>query len=194
MTTNGNHPDQNNPFNPASLRLDQSFVETAGVKKLVTTVPVRRPNRQDFVRVHPDERFRLTPAAIIEMREDREVYLVAPNMASELVGEFSSATLFTAITRQGVLFVWHVKLPGPDGKHNPWHASAARAAERSMARWIRIAANINLGAYEIFEATSALSEPQWPDLTFEEILKVAFRDRIVDNFDHQVIQRLKGAI
>ena len=32
------------PFDPENLRLDQSFAETAGVKKLLTTVPVRKPN------------------------------------------------------------------------------------------------------------------------------------------------------
>ena len=42
------------PFNPTNLRLSQSFVETAGVKKLLTTIPVRKPSPQDFVRVHPD--------------------------------------------------------------------------------------------------------------------------------------------
>lgn len=41
------------PFDPENLRLDQSFVETSGVKKLLTTVPVRKPNNQDFVRVRP---------------------------------------------------------------------------------------------------------------------------------------------
>jgi hypothetical protein len=40
-----------NPFDPASL--DQNYAERVGVKKLLTTVPVRKPNRQDFVRVHP---------------------------------------------------------------------------------------------------------------------------------------------
>ena len=44
------------PFNPAALRLDQSFADTVGVKKLLTTVPVRKPNRQDFVRVNADLR------------------------------------------------------------------------------------------------------------------------------------------
>ena len=67
--------DKTNPFNPTSLRLDQSFADTVGVKKLLTTVPVRKPNRQDFVRVHPDPKYRLTPAAIIEVKEDREIYL-----------------------------------------------------------------------------------------------------------------------
>ena len=31
------------PFDLASLRLNPSFLETAGVKKLLTTVPARRP-------------------------------------------------------------------------------------------------------------------------------------------------------
>jgi hypothetical protein len=103
-----------NPFDPASLRLDQNFAETVGVKKLLTTVPVRKANRQDFVRVHPDPAYRLTPAAIIELKEDREVYLVTPQMAMELPGEFKPAALFTSTNRQGVVFLWPVKLPGPD--------------------------------------------------------------------------------
>src|SRR5258706_7235238 len=90
-----------NPFDPASLRLDQSFADKVGVKKLLTTVPVRKPNRQDFVRVHPDPAFRLTPTAIIELKEDREVYLVPPSIAQQLPGEFSAVTLNTAINRQG---------------------------------------------------------------------------------------------
>ena len=43
---------QLDPFDPANLRLSQSFTETVGVKKLLTTVPVRKPSPQDFVRVH----------------------------------------------------------------------------------------------------------------------------------------------
>ena len=46
----------------------ENFSETVGVKKLLTTVPVDKPHRQDFVRVHPDPRYRLTPAAIIEVK------------------------------------------------------------------------------------------------------------------------------
>jgi hypothetical protein len=183
-----------NPFDPAALRLDQSFAETAGVKKMLTTVPVRKPNKQDFVRVHPDPAFRLTPTAIIELREDREIYLVTPAMATELSGEFIAATLNTTINRQGVVFIWPVKLPGPDGKHNEWHRSSAQAAELAMGKWLRMTANMSLGAYEIFEATGDLSEPNWPDLPFEEILKIAFRGHIVDSLDHPVVQRLRGAI
>ncbi len=41
-------------FDPASLRLSQNFHESLGVKKALITVPVRKPGKQDFIRVHPD--------------------------------------------------------------------------------------------------------------------------------------------
>jgi hypothetical protein len=183
-----------NPFNPAELRLDQSFADTVGVKKHLMTVPVRKPGRQEFVRVHPDPKYRLTPAALIEVKEDREFYLVMPQMAHELVGEFSIVTLFTVVNRQGVVSLWPAKLPGSDGKHNEWHRSAAEAAELAMKGWIRLTANMSLGAYEVFEAKGNVSEPVWPDLSFQDILKIAFGNRTVDRVDHPLVQRLRGQI
>jgi hypothetical protein len=182
------------PFDPVALRLDQSYADTVGVKKLLTTVPVRKPTRQDFVRVHPDASYRLTPAAIIEVKDDREVYLVTPNLAPGLVGEFSTVTLFTTINRQGTLHLWPVKLPTSDGRQNEWHRSAAEAAERAMKKWVRVTASMSLGAYEIFEASGDLPEPVWPDFSFQEILRIAFRDRIVDRADHPLVQRLQGIV
>ena len=160
MDSENNNGRKPGPFDPDALRLDQSFADSVGVKKHLMTVPVRKPNRQDFVRVHPDPAYRLTPAAIIEVKEDREVYLVTPNMAQELPGEFAAATLFTAINRQGVLFLWPVKLPGPDGKYLEWHRSAAEAAELAMNRWLRLRANMSLGANDVFEAIGNLPEPE----------------------------------
>ena len=43
-----------NTFDPGALRLTQDFA-TLGVKKALTTVPVRKANRQDFIRVRPEE-------------------------------------------------------------------------------------------------------------------------------------------
>ena len=53
------------PYDPACLRLDQSFCDCTAVRKLLTTVPVRKPNRQDFFRRHPMKRtdFYLRPSS-----------------------------------------------------------------------------------------------------------------------------------
>jgi hypothetical protein len=77
------------PFDLASLRLNPSFLETASVKKLLTTVPARRPNPQDFVRVHPSDEYR-ADFALVDLKEDREDYLVRPEVIPELAGEGSS--------------------------------------------------------------------------------------------------------
>lgn len=182
---------EHDPFDLNYLRLDQSFIEGGGVEKLLTTVPVRKPNPQDFVRVHPDSKYRLA-LAVIELRDDREIYLLPPLIAQQLPGEFSMATLYTTINRQGVVHLWPVKLPGSDGKIIEWHRSAAEAAEKAMKRWVRVKANMSLGAYELFEASATIPDPEWPDLSFQELLRIAFRDRYVNNLDHAVVKRLRG--
>jgi hypothetical protein len=180
------------PFDLTNLRLDQSFVESAGVKKLLTTVPVRKPNPQDYVRVHPSPEYRAA-LAIIELKDDREIYLVPPPIARELPGEFTMAMIYTAINRQGAVFLWPVRLPAADGRILEWHRSAAEAAELAMRRWIRVKANMSLGANEMFEAAGTIPDPEWPDLPFQELLRIGFRDRLVDRLDHAVVKRLRGA-
>jgi hypothetical protein len=113
-------------------------------------------------------------------------------MAANLPGEISPCSLFLAINRQGVVRVWPVKLPDADGKINPWHHSAAEAAERAMSCWVRVTANMSLGAYELFEATGNLPEPVWPEHSFQEILGIAFRGRVVDSLEHPLVLKLQG--
>src|SRR4051812_30928071 len=110
------------PFDPAALRLSQDFAAELGVKKKLLTVPVRKPDKAWFVRVHPAQAYQLT-TAVVELKEEREVSLVAPAPRPELAAEstFSARTLFTAVNRQGVVFLWPVRLPGPDGRLDDWN-------------------------------------------------------------------------
>jgi hypothetical protein len=184
--------DSPDPFDPNALRLDQMFAEGTPVKKCLTTIPVRKPGRQDFVRVHPSEEWRLT-AAILELKEDREVYIVQPHLVPALLDEVWPATIYTAITRQNTLFMWPVRLPTADGRKSDWHRSALEGAELAMKQWIRVTANMNLGAYEFGVALNGLADPEWPtDINFKDALRVAFRDRIIDSEDHIVVRRLRG--
>jgi hypothetical protein len=179
------------PFDLASLRLNPSFIETAGVKKLLTTVPARRPNPQEFVRVHPSSEFREN-FAMIDLKDDREDYLVRPEILPELEGEFVYKTIFTAINRQGVVFLWPVRLALPDNRKSEWSRSAREAAEMAMNKWLRVQANMSLGAYEITVAAAEMAEPVWPDASFQELMRIAYRDRMITNLDHPVVKRLRG--
>lgn len=187
-------PDPLAAFDPAKLRIDQSFLQHGAAKKRLTTIPIRKPGKQDFVRVHPDEQYRL-PVALIELEEDRETYLVMPDFVPCLgEGEYFTATLYLCINRQKVLTFWPVKLPGPDGRQMAWHTSAAEAAEMAMETWVRVTAKKSLGAYEIFEATGTIPEPEWPEQSMRELLAIGFKARIIDGPEHPVIQKLRGEI
>src|SRR5262249_38658638 len=108
------------PFDPAALRLDQSFTEgSLAVKKLITTIPVRKPSAQDFIRVHLGADYRLN-TAVISLKDDRETYLVAQPLVAELMKECVPVTLFTTMNRQGVLALWPVRLPANDGRTMAW--------------------------------------------------------------------------
>jgi hypothetical protein len=175
----------------SKLRLSQEFLETAGAKKILSTVPVRKPRAQDFVRVHPAPEFR-EPFAVIELKDDRERYLITPEIAAALPAEIVTEMLYTAINRQRVVFLWPVRLPASDGRVLEWHRSGQEAAEHAMHHWIRVVANMSLGAYEIIEAPGKLPDPEYPDYSFHELLRIAFRDRIISSFDHPVLKRLRG--
>jgi hypothetical protein len=187
-----NDTESDNAFDPARLQLSQDFGEEAGVRKLLTTVPVRPPHRQSFVRVHFGPSWRLD-TAILTLKDEQERYLVDPTLWVELAGEIVPTALFTTVTRQGLVFLWPVRLPGADGRHDPWSRSALDAAERAMEFWLRIAANMALGAYEVFRATADIPDPKWPEEEgFPGLLKIAFKDRFIATLDHPVIQRLRG--
>jgi hypothetical protein len=183
------------PFDPSSLRLSQDFAADLGVKKALITVPVRKPDKAWFFRVHPDEDHRLQ-TYVIELKEERETYLVAKPLWSELAGEstFSPRVIYTAMNRQGVVFLYPIRLPGPDGKIDDWNRSALEAAQRAMTKYVRVSANMALGAYDLFEATAALPEPQWPEQSFQELLQVGFKDRLIEKLDHPVIRKLRGEV
>jgi hypothetical protein len=181
------------PFEISRLRLSQDFVAAAGVKKILNTVPCRKPSKEWFVQTHPDEAYRIQ-TCVIELKEDCETYLVDPSLWPELASEstFSPRALCTTINRQGVLFLWPIRLPGSDGRSDEWSRSAMEAAILAAGKWVRVQSNMSLGAYEVYEAAGQWAAPEWPELPFQELLRIAFKERLIVNLDHPVLKRLRG--
>lgn len=182
-----------NPFDPANLRLSQDFAGDMSVKRVHTVIPCRKPHRQEWVRVHEGEDYRLE-TFVYEDKTNKEFYLVDPSILPNVVGEVSRVCLFFAITRQGNPFLWQVKLPGEDGRTNSWNDSALEAARLAMAQWVRIAANMSGGYYDTSVTQSPLSDPTWPDLSMAELLEKCFRDRFLKSVDHPVLKQLRGEL
>ena len=182
------------PFDPASLAISGDMAAELGVKKLLVSVPVRKPSRQEFFRVDPRSDYQMN-AAVLELKDEREIYLVTPQMHASIPGEIKPVTLRLCVNRAGSVFLWPLPLPAEDGRSNRWHEVARKAAELAETRWVRLVPNMAAGAYEIFEAQAEIGEPDFPDKTFRDLLELGFgRDRLIDRPDHGVIQRLLGQV
>jgi hypothetical protein len=190
MTKQSPPPD---PFADLSaFRLSQDYAANLGVQKLLLKVPVRRPNRQEFFRVHPDPAYALD-TALIELAEDREFFLPSPEVRDALFDEVKPVRLLTVVNRQGVVTLWPARLPGPDGRSNPWHLSALEIAELAKSYWVRMVADRSLGAYQCYRAAGDLPEPEWPDRPFNELCRIAFSNGyLISDSEHPVIKRLLG--
>ena len=100
----------------SALRLDEAGASASAVEVL-SHIPIRKPNRHEFFRVHPEWALATT---VFTNKEDRdEIYLVPPEMRVALLGEARPVLLAPAISRLGPMFVWPVSLPGEDGRRSP---------------------------------------------------------------------------
>ena len=182
------------PLNPDLYRVSGP---TAQVEAGILAVPVRKPNRQEFVRVHPDPEY----TRDVELLEftggggDKELYLVAPQVRPMVSDDLRPYLLHTAISRDKVLFLWQVRITADsnDGGRR-WSQTALAATAEAKELWIKLQSNRALGGYEIVRAVTDHGDPKWPGLTFNEIFAIAFRDKLVDSVEHPVIQKITGEL
>jgi hypothetical protein len=183
-----------NPFDPARYRLGTNYAEMIGAQEHLLEVPIRKPGKEAFFRVHPTNRFDMVVLEIGEETGDSELFLVDQSLWPALRSEptFGPCLMVQYQTRQGVNALWRIKLPGPDQKMNPWTRSALQAVARAESEWVRLKSDRALGAYRAETATGITDEPQWPDYEFDKLLEIAFRDRLITSLDHPVLKRLRG--
>jgi hypothetical protein len=178
-----------------AIRLSPEDTAGLGSKKILTTVPVRRPKKQEYFRCHPDSGMTLT-AMLFTNDDDGEAYFVAPNMrsAGALANSVKPTLLQLTILRAGALIIWPLTLPSVEGGGGrSWHESALKARVLGMTKWIRIVADKSISGYQPFEAEGELPEPEWPtDKTFNELLEIAFADKIIMSEDHPIVRKLLG--
>ncbi|HKP05446.1 MAG TPA: hypothetical protein VJU77_19005 [Chthoniobacterales bacterium] len=174
----------------AKFRIPQEGLGEGQTERIMTTVRVGKPTKTAFFRVNPAQNYRML-AGIVEVGAmEPEAYLVVGALCEALLEEatFSTRMLVTAVTLGSTPFIWPLKM----STDNSWTRSAHDAAEIAEKRWIRLKANSELRAYELIAAVNQNREPVWPALSFEELVDLAFRGRVIDTADHPVLRQLRG--
>lgn len=196
MMTETNTPNIN-PFDPSRFAVAPATLATAqghgdgSVVPQLTGLSVRKPNKQEFIRVHPTV---LIPAPLLELKTEREIYLVVPDVAVMLPGDVHSRDMLLATTAQGSLFLWPQSHVDPDAKRkDEWGASARQAAALARTSWVRVISDMSAGRYNVMKAQGLIGEPVWPEMSPGEMLELAFgRERLIDSPSHPVVKRLLG--
>jgi hypothetical protein len=181
------------PFAPENVRLDQSELDRPAVKPELTSLPVRKPEKFEFIRVCPDPDFRFGPISFIEIKRSREYYLVPPQFKGNLAPrEYWIGYVFLATNTLEKPFLWIVKLQSATGRVSDWYTSELECAERAMKEWLQVVSDTDAGVYTVSLAQDNLGEPGYPDKTPAEILRLGFKRRLVDSLEHPVFSQLRG--
>jgi hypothetical protein len=174
-----------------ALRITEDDVPTRKEKRLLVNVKVRRPGEAQYFRIHPDEDMSWV-GWIYVTEKDGAVWYVPPGPAKDELDEVTQklrrVRLFLCLTKRGAVSFW----PVSQTDHGSWGASAREIVEIAKTRWIRVISNREEGCYEPFEPEDPIAAPDWPDKELGELLKLAFRGRVIDRPDHPVIEELKG--
>lgn len=181
------------PLEPRRL---SDFAITDGLtssvtKKVLATVPVRKPSKEAFIRTK--EATLRHPFVLLELKESDKLFLLSPEVAAtlEMSGENAivKAHLVPTVDRLGNFSLWPLRF---SERENPWHLSARVAAGYAECKWVRVLANMTAGQYDVLVAEKCNDEPVWPEEDFETVLQIAFRGRVIEDMDHPALKDLRG--
>jgi hypothetical protein len=180
------------PFDPEALRADDDDNDIPTVRK-VHNLNVRKPHKMEFFRVHPTY---TSLVYLIEVGQDIETekYVVVPALAKEIIQETSKRRLFVCVNRAGKPFLWAAKVPQPGSGPNSWTDTALEISESAKRYWVRLVPDTGQRHYEEVRAEQLRDEPKWPDMSYAEILGLAFKNRLIDDYDHEVLKGLRGEL
>jgi len=161
------------------------------IKKEVTNIPVKKPNGQQFFRIHPDLEF---TADCIKWKEDNDrLYLLHPSMVPILQEQSLKFILHVGMyLTSKTIFLFPVQQPKPNEKWNTWHEGQAESVSKAKTQWIRMEPSREQGGYILHKAQGMLDDPDWPDKTMEEYLTIAFKSTNIIDETHPIVKQLRG--
>jgi hypothetical protein len=187
---NGEAPD---PFDPERLRLNMAAADVE-VETMLTTIPIRKPKRTEFFRVHPAY---VVDTYLFEhepVGQDRTSYLVDPGVQHLLASQLRPSRLFLWMNKLSTVFFWPVTLYPEGDRLHRITSTSLQAADQAKSLWTKIEWKRDLGGYQISRAKGDLGDPQWPEKSLRDLLEIAFRDNRIDRSDHPVLRELDGEL
>ena len=107
-TQAGDKPD---PFDPKNLRLPTDFSGGTAVRKALTKVLCRKPNRHEFVRTRSGNAWRVETAVFEDKLTRGDLYMIDESLWLDLAADIHAVALYLATSRQGDVFLGPANSP-----------------------------------------------------------------------------------
>src|SRR5262249_11884963 len=125
-------------FDLASIALPQNYQDMVDVQTVLTKVGLRKPHKHEWFQIHPSEAYRM---GFYILNYEGEFYCVHPQIAPALGDDAVPMMLYTAVNSYDAVFLWPVRLPGPDGMMDDFAKQYHSICKSAMSRWLRMVWN-----------------------------------------------------
>jgi hypothetical protein len=169
----------------------------ANVEKLPPKLSCGTASGRGFFVAHPDPNMR---ALVMLVKPDGRDFdeedwmLVDADVEEDLADVGSMYELVLCRTANGGYFLWRLKTETPGGRIDGYNESAREALEEHAGeRWIKLKGGDKSRAYEVVKG-SAVNVIRWPEFDLDDLVRRAFKGRVVSSENNVLIRQLRGDI
>ena len=156
------------------------------VNSVAGFIYVEKPRKEAFFRVHPNSDYHFD--VLICEDQYNPTHLVNPSLQTSLNHFVKRKTLVTVITRNGEVKLFPIR----SGANDKWAESTKKAIELGVSDWVQLIPLRYKATYKVRVAKGSLPEPEWPNLSPEEIFTAAFEGFVINDLKHPLARKLLG--
>jgi len=167
----------------AIMTRDQSFLQAEEIE--VTEIKIRRPRAKEYFRVASIE-----PGDACILWDNREAWLVQPDIAMRIRGQIEFCQLFLACNEDGEVFLLPLRDPQMH-EDKAGEESRRKAVMYAQKEWVRMEWSKKF-RYKIFIPTNKelKGNPVWPSLSMADLVRTVKKDRWIDSLTHTLLLKL----
>ncbi len=186
------------PFDLDNVRYTEAEYTHGDIdaERNITAIKVRKPvSNKEWFRIHPGQDYTLS--ASLYLRESPESTTpeqwLVPKPLRSCFNEkaLTPVVLRLVVTSVDTLFLWGVKQPRK-GLRDNYHRALEQIVASAETNWTMVEWNNVNRVYDFFSAPDDLGDPQFPDLTMQDLLRLGFNGRAIDHPEHPVVLEHQG--
>jgi hypothetical protein len=160
---------------------------------VAVNVKVGKPPNNVYFRSRDGAEWSLDASVIVGDGGSDDFYFVTPFMLNHhtILPRLRKVTIAAVYTWPGgAISLWPV--PNAEETRIACWKSARAAYGLSKTQWVQLVWNNDTRDYDVAIAENIGIEPNWPDKSLRDLLRLGFADKIISTPEHPYVMRLRG--